>query len=50
MDEGCLDNGARVISMSLGSPSYTQIERDFYQQIYDEGILIVAAAGNSVRH
>jgi subtilisin family serine protease len=45
---GCVDSGARVISMSLGGPSETATERNFYQEIYDEGILIVAAAGNTV--
>lgn len=45
--QGCVDSGARVISMSLGGPSQSAVEAAFYQDVYDSGILIVAAAGNS---
>ena len=44
--QGCVDNGARVISMSLGGPSDSKTAREFYQDVYDEGVLLVAAAGN----
>nr|WP_225444633.1 S8 family serine peptidase [Pseudomarimonas arenosa] len=44
--ETCRDNGANVISMSLGGPS-SSVERDVFQDLYDnDGILHVAAAGN----
>lgn len=45
----CVENGAKVISMSLGCSGqqcYSQTEADAYQELYDEGILIIAAAGN----
>jgi len=46
--QGCIDQGANVVSMSLGCNScYTNIENDFYKEKYEDGILIVAAAGNS---
>jgi serine protease len=45
--QGCVDSGARVVSMSLGGPSGSDIARQFYKEIYDQGVLIVAAAGNS---
>jgi len=45
--QGCVDNGAKVISMSLGGPAPSNIARDMYNQHYDNGVLIVAAAGNS---
>jgi len=44
----CIAKGAKVISMSLGCSScYTQSEDAFYQTKYNEGKLIIAAAGNS---
>lgn len=43
---GCVDSGARVVSMSLGGPGSTKTARNFYQDVYNEGVLIVAAAGN----
>lgn len=44
--ENCADNEARVISMSLGGPSDPNEELVF-NQLYADGILHVAAAGNS---
>lgn len=45
---GCYEApGVKVISMSLGSSGFSNIENDRYQELYDEGYLIVAAAGNS---
>ena len=43
----CVANGARVISMSLGSTYYSETADNTYQEAYDQGVLIVAAAGNS---
>lgn len=39
------DNGAKIISMSIGGPDST-IERDAVQYAYSKGVYIVAAAGN----
>jgi serine protease len=44
--EWCADNGARVINMSLGSGESSVSEEDLMSQLYSEGILLVAAAGN----
>lgn len=44
---GCYDSGAKVISMSLGGGGYSEIEDFVYDFLYDEGFLVVAAAGNS---
>lgn len=42
-----LDNGARIASLSLGSDSGSNIERTFYQSVYDAGLLVICASGNS---
>ena len=42
----CQNQGAKVIVNTLGSEVYSQIEADFYQTIYDAGILVFAPAGN----
>lgn len=43
----CVDNGANIISMSLGGGGYSSNENSVYRQTYqDENILIIAAAGN----
>ncbi|HWL35122.1 MAG TPA: S8 family serine peptidase [Frankiaceae bacterium] len=39
------DNGAKVISMSIGGPDAT-VERDAVQYAYSKGVILVAAAGN----
>lgn len=44
--QGCVDNGAQVVSMSLGGPNQSRVALSFYQEVYEEGVLIVAAAGN----
>ena len=41
-----VDNGADVINMSIGSHTWTKIERDALGWAGDNGVLIVAAAGN----
>ncbi len=40
------DNGADVISMSLGGGGYSQTLQDAINYAYDKGVVIVAAAGN----
>jgi subtilisin family serine protease len=47
--EACRDAGAKIISMSLGGPGYDQDEHDIFQDLYSQGILAVAASGNSGR-
>jgi serine protease len=46
MDE-CVQNGAKVISMSLGGPGRSNSEESFFQSLFDSGIVLVAASGNS---
>lgn len=41
-----VSKGARVMNLSLGGLSYTQTGADLYQDLFDMGLLIVAAAGN----
>jgi len=40
------DNGADVISMSLGGPNHSQTLEDAVTYAYNQGVTIVAAAGN----
>ena len=50
--EQCVNEGADVINMSYGCAfptCYSQIEEDFYKELYDRGVLMVAAAGNSLK-
>jgi len=42
----CQDNGANVISMSLSGESSNAKEEMAFNELYDDGILHVAAAGN----
>lgn len=44
--EACRDAGAKIISMSLGGPSYDGDEKRIFDTLYDQGILAIAAAGN----
>ena len=44
--KACVDNGANVVSMSLGGPTYFEYEDQGFQALYDQGVLFVAAAGN----
>lgn len=44
--DNCIDAGAKVINMSLGSNTYVQSEADAFQAVYDSGVLPIAAAGN----
>ena len=43
----CVDEQADVINMSLGGSSYTEASKFAVDRAYDNGILVVAAAGNS---
>jgi len=43
---GCQSAGAKVISMSLGGSANNPDEAAFYRSKFDEGLLIIAAAGN----
>ena len=44
--EWCVDEGARVINMSLGSLEKFNVAEQLYQAVWNEGVLVVAAAGN----
>lgn len=42
--ESCVENGANIISMSLGGGGYSSSENSFYQTAYqDDNVLIIAA-------
>nr|ABA28307.1 alkaline serine protease [Vibrio alginolyticus] len=41
----CADNGANVVNMSLGG-SQSSTEENALKTIYDQGVLLIAAAGN----
>jgi len=43
----CKANGANVVSMSLGGQFPSSTERDAFQAAFNEGVLSIAAAGNS---
>jgi subtilisin family serine protease len=45
--EACRDAGANIISMSIGGPGYDRDEHTIFQELYSQGILAVAASGNS---
>lgn len=43
----CIASGnANIINMSLGGPSRSRIEDRVFSKLYDQGVLMVAAAGN----
>jgi len=42
----CADNGANVVNMSLGGSQSSVTEKNALQRIYDQGVLLIAAAGN----
>lgn len=44
--EACQEGGANIISMSLGGPRYDGDEREILEDLWNDGILSVAAAGN----
>lgn len=41
-----VDHGAKVISMSFGSETYSITEEKIYKELVEQGIILVAAAGN----
>ncbi|EDM67684.1 cold-active serine alkaline protease [Moritella sp. PE36] len=43
----CALNGANVVNMSLGGSQSSRTERDALQELSDNGVLLIAAAGNS---
>mmetsp|Transcript_9640 Transcript_9640/g.13646 ORF Transcript_9640/g.13646 Transcript_9640/m.13646 type:complete len:687 (+) Transcript_9640:353-2413(+) len=43
----CAQNGAKVVNLSLGGTGRSVIAEEVYKDLYDQGILIFAAAGNS---
>lgn len=43
----CAQNGANVVNMSLGGSQSSRTERDALQELSDNGVLLIAAAGNS---
>ncbi|MEF1228543.1 S8 family serine peptidase, partial [Vibrio fortis] len=42
----CADNGANVVNMSLGGSQSNVTERNALNAVYDNGVLLIAAAGN----
>lgn len=42
----CADNGADVINMSLGGGSASSTEEQAFNDLYNQGVLSIAAAGN----
>jgi serine protease len=42
----CRNAGSNIISMSLGSPTFSPTMKETCDDIYDKGTLIIAAAGN----
>ena len=45
--EECVNSGAKVINMSLGGPGRSWLEERQIKSLYDRGVLLVAASGNS---
>lgn len=45
--EYAIDNGCKVINLSLGTTKETQTLHNIIQRAYDENIIVVAAVGNS---
>lgn len=43
----CIDNDIDIINMSLGGSEYSEALEEAVQAAWDEGLLLVAAAGNS---
>ena len=44
--KSCIDNGASVVSMSLGGGGFSAATAKFYKE-YSNSVLFIAAAGNS---
>ena len=43
----CVTNGLDIANLSLGSPTFSFIEEEFYKEVYKRGLTVIAAAGNS---
>ena len=43
----CAAEGAHVVNMSLGGGNFSSTEAQAFQALFDQGVLLVAAAGNS---
>ncbi|HLO43049.1 MAG TPA: S8 family serine peptidase [Leadbetterella sp.] len=41
-----VDNGAKIVSLSWGGPGFSQAEQDVINYAYNNGVMVVAAAGN----
>ncbi len=41
-----VENGAKVVSMSYGSDTYSSVEEEVYSSLARQGVVLVAAAGN----
>lgn len=48
--QGCVDNGSKIISMSIGGGPNSAIFKDEYERAYNEGVLLVSASGNFGKH
>lgn len=44
--QGCIDNGSKIVSMSIGGGLNSAIFRDEFERAYNEGVLLVSASGN----
>lgn len=44
--QGCIDNGSKIISMSIGGGLNSEIFQDEFERAYNEGVLLVSASGN----
>lgn len=44
--ETCADNGSDVVNMSLGGGGSSQTEANAMQNLFNQGVLLIAAAGN----
>ncbi|MCL1127362.1 S8 family serine peptidase [Shewanella surugensis] len=44
--DDCVDNGANVVTMSLGGPTYSATEKNALAAHQSNGVLLIAAAGN----
>jgi hypothetical protein len=42
----CQAAGAKIVSMSMGGPGYSDSENLAYRKLFEEGVLLIAAAGN----
>jgi len=44
--DDCMDNGAQIVSMSLGASKPTRLENEAFRKAEKDGVLSIAAAGN----